>query len=73
MQDGEVHDGDDDLHDGDKGGDEHGAPLLDAPCDQHEGDAATDDALQIRGGIGGGGRMKLDRHHIQRSEQTIKD
>jgi hypothetical protein len=45
VQDGEVDDGDDDLHDGDEGGHEHGPPLLDAPCHQHERHAAPDDAL----------------------------
>lgn len=44
MEDGEVDDGDDDLHDGDEGGDEHRAPLLDAPCQQHERHAAADHA-----------------------------
>lgn len=46
MEDGEVDDGDDDLHDGDEGGDEHRAPLLDAPCQQHERHAAADHALK---------------------------
>jgi len=46
MQDGEVDDGDDDLHHRYEGGDKHGSPLLDAPCHQHEGDAAADDALR---------------------------
>ena len=46
VQDGEVDDGDDDLHHRYEGGNEHGPPLLDAPCHQHERDAAADDALR---------------------------
>lgn len=48
VQDAEVDDGNDDLHDRYEGGDEHGPPLLDAPRQQNERDAASDDALSSK-------------------------